>query len=171
MTINKQNFIENYITNTFENNNDVSKEKINVLEFRLKKYFPKSLESNFLDIGIGKGELLYLWKDLGYLNIKGIDISEEVVNFCNRLFYEKLTFKISNPVEFLNKNKNNFDLITLIDVIEHISVDLVLELVLSLNESLKEWEWCRRPGSNRHEPRGPLDFESSASANSATSAR
>ncbi len=30
--------------------------------------------------------------------------------------------------------------------------------------------WCRRWGSNPHELEGPLDFESSASASSATSA-
>ncbi len=80
----------------------------NLFEFKRKK---------IIEIGCGKGYLLYILKNLGCF-VKGVEISKEAS------FYAKDKFKLdvyNGTIEdFVKQSKEKFDIILLIDVIEHI---------------------------------------------------
>ena len=70
-----------------------------------------------LDIGVGRGEMLSCMKEWG-LNYQGIDISPSKIGFCQSL---KLNCEvIDNTVDWLHKNREELEIITCLDVLEHI---------------------------------------------------
>ena len=58
------------------------------LKHNYNTWFPINRDAHILDIGPGYGELIELLaKDYGYTQVHGIDISLEVVDFCN-IYYD-----------------------------------------------------------------------------------
>lgn len=94
-------------------------------------------DSPILDLGCGAGEVLMAFKDLGFTNLSGCDISQEQV-LAARQFFEFVETK-----DIFQKLKENcdssFGIITLFDVVEHIERERVLFL-------LKECRRILRPG-------------------------
>ena len=81
-----------------------------------------SININILDLGCGDGVMLYLLaKRLKDYNIKlfGVDISEEAIEIASKKI-EKGNFYFSNICS-TKFNKNKFDIIIALDVIEHIN--------------------------------------------------
>lgn len=113
----------------------ISEIKIEWIKYNFLKFFPGK-EKTYLDIGPGQGETLILWKQLGYQNIKSVDISEDV---CNHI--EKLGLKceyVDNTQNFLKENIESFDFIMLNDVVEHISKEDLVDFMIALHGSLKK---------------------------------
>lgn len=99
-------------------------------------YFPKDKNSNILDIGPGKGEMLMTLSSLGFTNMEAIDISQSVVDYV-----ENLNFKCTistNTVAFLQNKKEYYSLVTMCDVVEHISKDEILNMITTIYSSLKK---------------------------------
>jgi len=93
-------------------------------------------EKQLLNIGIGRGEMLSCMKEWGYINYNGVDISKSIVDFCKSLDLNcELTDKTEN---WLENKKNAFDLITLLDVIEHIQKPNLFNFLKSVKNSLTE---------------------------------
>lgn len=74
-----------------------------------------------LDVGCGTGCLLKEIKELKKAEVYGLDFSNEVKEFCE---LNGLTNISQAPAEELPFNNNEFDLITSLDVIEHIENDV-----------------------------------------------
>ena len=90
-----------------------------------------SKNSNILDFGCGSGAVLEMLKNKGYTNIYGMDVSNACVNLVkSRGINAGL---ISS--DLLNLGKNKYDLILLLDVLEHVERDL--ELLKNLRTSLR----------------------------------
>jgi len=114
---------------------NVPKTKIEWMRHNFLQFFPGK-EKTYLDIGPGQGDTLLFWKELGYEKIQSVDIAEDV---CAHI--QKLGFKcnlVSDPADFLNKNKERFDFIMLSDVVEHIPKDNLVEFMQAVYGSLKE---------------------------------
>jgi len=94
-----------------------------------------SKQGNILDIGPGLGETLIAWKEMGFKNIKSIDISSEVVSHINKIGFH--CQQIKNCIEYLDNNRNTFDCINLSDILEHVPQDNLYSLLLSVYKSLK----------------------------------
>lgn len=114
---------------------DVSKAKIEWMKCNFLKFFPGK-KKVYLEIGPGQGETLMFWKELGYENIQSVDIAEDV---CEHI--QKMGFKcdlVDDTTNFLNNNKEKFDLIMLNDVVEHISKSELVEFMSAVFVSLKK---------------------------------
>ncbi len=130
-----QEIFNTYIENSF------GEEKQAVFKFKqfetnYKKYFPNNLDAQVLDIGIGRGEMLTCYQNWGYKNYLGIDISPSTVTYCKSIGLNCQL--IDDTGQYLKNTKNTFDLITLIDVLEHIPREFVVSFLKDVRGALKE---------------------------------
>lgn len=125
---------DNYLSNAFDDEKQAGF-KITQFEFNYRRFFPQDKSSSILDIGIGRGEMLTCAKKWGYSHYLGLDISPSIVNFCSKLDLNcELT---DNTTNWLKQNENSFDLITLLDVLEHVPKSETIEFLKALYNSLK----------------------------------
>lgn len=96
---------------------------------RIKDWLPDHTESEILDIGCGFGNLLRAFKDAGYNNLTGIDISVEQILKAKEL-NSQINFSCIDLISFLKSSKKKYDLITAFDVIEHLEKE---EAITTLN--------------------------------------
>jgi 2-polyprenyl-3-methyl-5-hydroxy-6-metoxy-1,4-benzoquinol methylase len=110
--------------------------KIREFEYDYRKYFPTELESaRILDIGVGCGEMLTCLKNWGYKNYLGIDISGSTIRFCHSLGLP--CQRVENSTEYLAENPSSFDVITLLDVLEHIPKREIVPFLSAQRAALK----------------------------------
>ncbi|MDQ3073736.1 MAG: class I SAM-dependent methyltransferase [Bacteroidota bacterium] len=93
-------------------------------------------DSHVLDIGCGYGELLMLLNAKGFTNTSGIDISPQQIELAKELNVPNV--QVADAFTYLYTQKNTFDLITGIDIIEHFSKDELVRLLSNIKHSLKE---------------------------------
>jgi len=97
-------------------------------------FLPKDKYAKILDIGCGTGHFLYILKKLGYTNYWGIDISKESVQFCIEHITKNV--QVADGYEFLQGHKNNWNLIVMNDVIEHIPKEKIVPILKLVYSSL-----------------------------------
>ena len=68
--------------------------------------------------------------------IIGVDISESMCKAARKGLPDEVTVVCANALEFLKDVKERYDLITIFDVIEHMTVDKARELLKKCNERL-----------------------------------
>jgi len=110
--------------------------KLKQFENNYKKYAPENLGVSVLDIGIGRGEMLSCYKNWGYKNYFGIDISKSTIKHCQSL--DLNCQLVNNTREWLENNPNVFDMVTMFDVIEHFKKDDVIPTLTAIKNSLRE---------------------------------
>lgn len=102
----------------------------------IQDYLPNKKDAYILDIGCGIGCNLFCLKLLGYNNVKGIEIEGEFVNIAkNNGFDVEL---VDDTISWLKKHRCQYDLIFLLDVLEHIEKTRQIDLLKAIRESLKE---------------------------------
>lgn len=115
---------ENELETMYEKNyyffrRDESVEFKRIVKVYKRIFYKLSLNKNvkIIEIGCGKGYLLYLLKMLGY-NTEGIEISSHATEYAR----EKFGLYVFNGTieEYANYRSKKFDLILLIDLLEHI---------------------------------------------------
>lgn len=134
-TKSKNSLIDNYLaTAPIGQAKNVTQSKIDWMNLNFAQHFPAK-QSACLEIGPGQGELLILFKDLGFKKVKSIDISKDVCEHIKKLGFDCELVKDSS--QYLKQRYNQFDLIVLNDVLEHVPKDQVVDLVSSIRASLK----------------------------------
>ncbi|MFZ5447811.1 MAG: class I SAM-dependent methyltransferase [Thermodesulfobacteriota bacterium] len=102
------------------------------------KYLPflKELKAadNILELGCGPGYLLEFLKNSGFINVRGIDISEEQLQIARN---KGLGVKKADAIDYLQQNKEFFQAIIAIDFIEHFTKEEALRLSQLLYNSLE----------------------------------
>jgi hypothetical protein len=94
----------------------------------ITKNFNKSIK--ILDIGVGCGTYSDMLKPLGYPNIDGVEVFEEYIEkFGLNKKYNKI---IIGDISKLDIEFNNYDLIILGDVLEHIEKSVAIDLINKL---------------------------------------
>lgn len=93
-------------------------------------------DASILDLGPGYGELLLLLSQLGYNNLLAIDISPEVVSYCNELMPGS-TLLVSNPTAYFEAHPNTYDAVCASHVLEHVPKDEVIPLLQAIRKALK----------------------------------
>lgn len=101
----------------------------------IKKHLPANRNISIADLACGYGRLIYCLKRLGYFNIQGIDISPEQVEIAHKLGLPEVSCQ--DIEAFLDENKNTFDVLFLIDILEHFNKDRLLNLLDKVNCSLR----------------------------------
>lgn len=90
---------------------------------------------NVLDIGPGRGELLNLFEQKNGVSLYALDIDQEVVRNINETLPHVITHT-GCPIEFLRSSNEEFELIFMLHVLEHLEKGYALRLLEQINESL-----------------------------------
>jgi 2-polyprenyl-3-methyl-5-hydroxy-6-metoxy-1,4-benzoquinol methylase len=86
-------------------------------------------------VGNGRGEMLSCMKDWGYENYLGIDISPSTIDFCKSL--DLPCELVEDSTAYLTANPDSCDVITLLDVLEHIPKQEIIPFLKALRSALK----------------------------------
>jgi 2-polyprenyl-3-methyl-5-hydroxy-6-metoxy-1,4-benzoquinol methylase len=95
-------------------------------DYYFRGWMPNDKEVSIIDVGCGGGKLLYFFKQRGYTNVSGVDISAEQVTLARQVCRH---VHEDNVLKFLQAHPNTFDLITGLDIIEHLHKDEVLRFI------------------------------------------
>ncbi len=105
------------------------------LDANYRSTLPPNKDVSLLDIGPGFGELLSWLHDHGYAKARGIDISREVVDHCNKMIPHSVE-EVDDPVRFLRSRIASFERIYLFHVLEHIQKEATLDFLSAIREAL-----------------------------------
>ena len=88
-----------------------------------------------LDLGCGNGNVLHALSTLGFRNLTGIDLSEEQVALARAVTAD---VTCGNIADFMRNRAqpNTYGLITLFDVIEHLSKMEIMDLMVDVSRCL-----------------------------------
>lgn len=99
-------------------------------------HLPADRQAKILDLGPGKGEFLELLRDLGYQQIHALDLSPEVVDYCNQLIPGSTTLT-ENPTAFFQSQRGQYDLVSAAHVLEHVPKDELIALLEAIRGALR----------------------------------
>ena len=136
---NRNKLFENYLSDHFgriANPDHYRRSKISYVEHNYKKYLPKHRDARILDIGPGFGEVMeWLVREQHYTNVQAIDLSAEIVAFCN-MRLPNSTLLVENTDEFLVENLGKYDCIFMLHVLEHVPKQEVIPLLRNIRNAL-----------------------------------
>lgn len=98
-------------------------------------YLPESKGAQILDIGAGNGSFILACKELGYTQLLGIDLSKEQISVGHSLNIKELIYADANV--WLNEKAQSYDFISAIDLVEHLTKDELLNLLINIFTALK----------------------------------
>jgi len=125
---------DTYVDNAFDGHYQ-AEFKFYQFALNYKRFFPSDKRTSILDIGIGRGEMLSCMREWGYTNYAGIDISPSTVAFCQSIGLN--CKEVDDTVYFLQKHKDTYSLITLLDVLEHVKKENVMPFLSAIKQALK----------------------------------
>lgn len=92
------------------------------------------INKSIIDIGCGIGGVLNFLKNKGCTDIFGVDYSEEQVEVCQKYITDKITK--ADIFDFLKSNSKKYDIIIMLDVLEHFQKNKIIELLQLVYASL-----------------------------------
>lgn len=100
------------------------------LEYRIplyiKKILPPDKNASILDIGCGFGSFIREVKKLNYNFVKGIDISDQAIEFARKQNFDVKKVSIT---EFAEQSGERFDFIIMSHVLEHINKNEIIDIL------------------------------------------
>ena len=100
-------------------------------------HLPRNRNARILDIGCGYGRNLLALKQMGYENTQGIDISEEQVDYAQK-HLGLSNVELGDAVAMLESAQQaEYDVILLLDVLEHLELDYSIKLLKAIRVALK----------------------------------
>lgn len=102
----------------------------------IKKCLPSDKSIKIADLGCGYGSLLFCIKSMGYHNIEGVDVSSEQVLLAHQLGMNEI--EQGDLFGFLKNKSRAYDVIFLMDVLEHLDKHEVINLLDLINDSLSD---------------------------------
>ena len=106
-----------------------------ILRRWLGPHLPADRAANVLDVGCGRGYALMLLRDLGYKQIAGIDPDAGQVDFAQGRGLA--VSQASDSAGFLRARPASYDLVLLMDVLEHLPDATQCDLLTAIRESLR----------------------------------
>ena len=108
-----------------------------------RRYFRREFESlmpsdksgRILDIGCGTGSFIQAMRDAGYTNIEGVDLSPEQVKMADEFGVPGV--HLGAAEDFLSKADVKYDVITAIDLIEHLTKDELVDFLRMVHDALQ----------------------------------
>jgi 2-polyprenyl-3-methyl-5-hydroxy-6-metoxy-1,4-benzoquinol methylase len=89
-------------------------------------HVPSDLKANILECGCGYGRNIQALRAAGYSRVTGIDISEEQVRYAREQLGLNDIHK-GDASAFLRESDATYDVVLLLDVLEHLDVDTTVE--------------------------------------------
>ncbi|MCX7902539.1 MAG: methyltransferase domain-containing protein [Burkholderiaceae bacterium] len=103
-------------------------------DWYLRGWLPMSKQARIVDLACGYGRLLHFFRERGWRNITGVDISPDQVRRAREVVAD---VHEANVLDFLEERRGQFDLITALDLIEHLTKDEALRLLAGCRAALK----------------------------------
>ena len=137
----KKRLYDNYISSTQAGNENSRQDGLNVGTYPyfvklIKERLPNKKDISIADLACGYGALIYCLKKLGYCNVKGVDISSEQVNLAHAFGLDEI--ECEDMVNFLRNNERSFDVIFLMDILEHLNKRELLDLLDQVRKALRQ---------------------------------
>ncbi len=101
--------------------------------------FPKKPKNDIkiLEVGCGWGRYVKVLQEMGYKNTSGFDFSKDQIKFGKKEMGIK-NIQVADAESFFKKSKERFDVILMIDVVEHLEDDVALEISSQVNQKLNK---------------------------------
>jgi 2-polyprenyl-3-methyl-5-hydroxy-6-metoxy-1,4-benzoquinol methylase len=96
---------------------------------------PESKAASMIDIGCGMGFAMMTVKEMGYENIRGIEIDQSQAEKCSSMGLD--VEQIDDSEAYLNRFPEEFEAILLLDVLEHIPCSQQLGFLGAVARALK----------------------------------
>ena len=102
----------------------------------IETHLPEQNDIAIADIACGHGALVFCLNELGYSNVKGVDISPEQVDLAHKLGITDVESQDMNT--FLSANENAFDVVFLMDILEHLEKAELFDLLERVRNALRK---------------------------------
>jgi SAM-dependent methyltransferase len=129
---------KNYTTSTMF----IGFEEIALTEWSLKyirhlivPHLPHNKDAKILELGCGYGRYVHALGMLEYIDVNGIDISEEQINYAKEVLGLR-NVQLSDAIQFLDSSVEMYDVIVMMDVLEHLDVQYSLEIIQKIHGRL-----------------------------------
>lgn len=106
------------------------------LDYHILPHFPKDKNARILEIGCGWGKYINHLTKKGY-KPSGIDISKEQVEYAQKKF-GLTNVTQADGIEFLTNTKETYDVIYMIDVLEHLDLEDSIKIGKLIYSKLNE---------------------------------
>ncbi len=113
----------------------VTQKRFVVWDKQYGRFLPKDKQAKIVDVGCGRGEIVFWLKERGYGNTIGIEADRNQVESARNFGLDKI--ELGDFREFLRNRKNYFDCIIARDVIEHFGKAEIFEALDILYAALK----------------------------------
>jgi 2-polyprenyl-3-methyl-5-hydroxy-6-metoxy-1,4-benzoquinol methylase len=133
-------YYQQYLSNHFTHLTNPAAQRRNAATVIGRHHFhlPSNRDAKILEIGPGMGCVMdLLHSRYGYSKISGVDLSPEVVNTCNRILPGSTELAV-NTTSFLEQHGNEYDLILMFHVLEHVPQSEILPFLKAIREALRE---------------------------------
>lgn len=112
-----------------------TKRSINYFKKIILPHFPQNKKIVVLEIGCGYGRYTKFLSEYGFNSVYGVDISEEQIRYAR----EKMglqNVEQADAVTFLENHSTNYDVILLMDVLEHLELNYSIILLQNIYRCL-----------------------------------
>jgi 2-polyprenyl-3-methyl-5-hydroxy-6-metoxy-1,4-benzoquinol methylase len=99
-------------------------------------HLPQNRSVHIIEIGCGYGRNIKALQELGYSNIRGVDISEEQIAYASNQL-KLINVGVSDAVSALVGEEEVYDVILLLDVLEHLELSYSVQLIELVKRALK----------------------------------
>lgn len=103
-------------------------------DYYLRGWLPEEKNARIADLACGNGALLHFFKQRGYANLAGADLSPEQAALSRQVVPE---VRQQDAAAFLKEHPGEFDLLTGFDLIEHLTKDEALAFLDACLAALK----------------------------------
>lgn len=101
----------------------------------ISSHLPRDKNARILDLGCGYGAFLLMLRDEGYTNLRGVDVSPEQVQLAHELGASMVQH---GSLESALSVENTVSLITMFDVIEHLTRSEAIAALQSIHSALAD---------------------------------
>ena len=98
-----------------------------------RDWLPENREARFADLACGSGQFVYFLKKSGYANVEGVDLDADQVKLAQGAGLPCVHGTIQ---QFLNDATANFDCISMLDVLEHLTYEELFDVLSKVSERL-----------------------------------
>jgi len=120
-----------------ENEEKLTKYSIKSFNKYILPHITKNRKAKILDVGCGYGRYIKALNDNGYENVYGIDISQEQIDYAKNNMGLK-NVEIYDALDFLKYKKDEYEVILLLDILEHLEIEQSILLIKLCYESMKD---------------------------------
>jgi 2-polyprenyl-3-methyl-5-hydroxy-6-metoxy-1,4-benzoquinol methylase len=136
----KQRLFDSYVSSGQAARNLVERGQLRIDDYPFYKqiitrHLPVNKDISIVDLACGHGPLIFCLKHLGYQNVKGVDISSEQVALARSLGIEEV--ECLNMHDFMRGEQQAFDVVFLMDILEHLSKEELLDSLDQVYLSLR----------------------------------